>query len=90
MRSCRRWQLYVLQSVLRVALQLGMHLGFHDSRRSHVAPMEPTIWLFYLVSGFAAAFAVRASIEYSALRRLAIAVLFPALRALNFRLLDTS
>ena len=39
MRSCRRWQLFVLQLVLRGDLSLGMHPEFRDPRRSHVAPV---------------------------------------------------
>ena len=38
MRSCRRWQLYGLQLVLRGDLSLGMHSKFQHPRRSHVAP----------------------------------------------------
>ena len=40
-RSCRRWQLYGLQLVLRGGLPLGMHTEFRDPRRSQVAPNNP-------------------------------------------------
>jgi len=39
-RSCRRWQLKVLQLYLRGDLRLGMHSRFRNPRRSHVAPDE--------------------------------------------------
>ena len=37
-RSCRRWQLYGLQLVLRGGLPLDMHLKVHDPRRSRSPP----------------------------------------------------
>ena len=37
-RSCRRWQLFILQLDLRGFLPLGMPLRFHDPRRSQCAP----------------------------------------------------
>ena len=48
-RSCRRWQLKVLQLYLRGDLRLGMHSRFRNPRRSHVAPDRVCLIKFRVV-----------------------------------------